>query len=119
MRANMPFGEIASKGEFGTYFIGYARSPRRTEQMLEKHVRRPAARQLLRPDFDFSRAVTGTLFFVPTATFLDRVAAGRPAEPATAGLSPAVAAEPHPDRRAGAARTRSNVGSLKGEAPAS
>ena len=27
---------------------------------------------------DFSRAVTGTLFFVPTATFLEDVAAARP-----------------------------------------
>ena len=26
---------------------------------------------------DFSRAVTGTLFFVPSATFLDDVAAGK------------------------------------------
>src|SRR6185437_2730638 len=30
VRDNMPFGEIG-KGEFGTYFIGYARSPQRIE----------------------------------------------------------------------------------------
>ena len=63
VRANMPFGEIG-KGEFGTYFIGYARSPRRTEQMLENmFVGKPPGNydRLL----DFSRAVTGTLFFVP------------------------------------------------------
>src|ERR1700730_16268842 len=35
VRAGTPFGEVG-KGEFGTYFIGYARSPRRIEQMLEK-----------------------------------------------------------------------------------
>ena len=34
VRANMPFGEVG-KGEFGTYFCGYARSPHRIEQMLE------------------------------------------------------------------------------------
>src|SRR4029077_10558665 len=33
VRDNMPFGEVG-KGEFGTYFIGYARSPHRIEQML-------------------------------------------------------------------------------------
>ena len=72
LRDNMPFGE-AAKGEFGTYFIGYARSPHRTEQMLENmFVGRPPGNydRLL----DFSRAVTGTLFFVPSATFLEDAA---------------------------------------------
>ena len=75
VRDNMPFGEVG-KGEFGTYFIGYARSPHRIEQMLENmFVGRPPGNydRLL----DFSRAVTGTLFFVPSATFLDEVASGR------------------------------------------
>jgi len=34
LRDNMPFGRPGA-GEFGTYFIGYARSPRPVEQMLE------------------------------------------------------------------------------------
>ena len=34
LRDNMPFGDVG-KGEFGTYFIGYARSPHRIERMLE------------------------------------------------------------------------------------
>jgi putative iron-dependent peroxidase len=71
VRDNMPFGEIG-KGEFGTYFIGYARSPRRIEQMLENmFVGRPPGNydRLL----DFSRPVTGSLFFAPSATFLDNV----------------------------------------------
>ncbi|MVT64882.1 Dyp-type peroxidase [Bradyrhizobium pachyrhizi] len=71
LRDNMPFGEIG-KGEFGTYFIGYARSPRRIEEMLENmFIGRPPGNydRLL----DFSRAVTGTLFFVPSATFLDNI----------------------------------------------
>jgi len=74
LRDNMPFGEVG-KGEFGTYFIGYARSPHRIEQMLENmFVGRPPGNydRLL----DFSRAVTGTLFFVPSATFLESVPAG-------------------------------------------
>ena len=68
VRDNMPFGTIG-KGEFGTYFIGYARSPARIERMLENmFVGNPPGNydRLL----DFSRAVTGSLFFVPPATFL-------------------------------------------------
>jgi putative iron-dependent peroxidase len=68
VRDNMPFGDVG-KGEFGTYFIGYARSPGRIEQMLSNmFIGQPPGNydRLL----DFSRAVTGTLFFVPSATFL-------------------------------------------------
>ncbi len=75
VRDNMPFGD-AGKGEFGTYFIGYARSPHRIEQMLENmFIGRPPGNydRLL----DFSRAVTGTLFFVPSATMLEDAAAGQ------------------------------------------
>src|SRR5271168_4080287 len=77
LRDNMPFGRPAY-GEFGTYFIGYSRSPRTTEQMLENmFVGRPPGNydRLL----DFSRAVTGNLFFVPSATFLDAVIEAQPA----------------------------------------
>ena len=73
VRDNMPFGEVG-KGEFGTYFIGYARSPRTIEQMLvNMFVGRPPGNydRLL----DYSRAVTGTLFFVPSATFLENIVA--------------------------------------------
>jgi porphyrinogen peroxidase len=73
VRANMPFGEVG-KGEYGTYFCGYARSPSRIERMLENmFVGLPPGNydRLL----DFSRPVTGTLFFVPSAVFLDDVAA--------------------------------------------
>ena len=69
VRDNMPFGQ-AGTGEYGTYFIGYCRTPRVTEQMIENmFVGRPPGNydRLL----DFSRAVTGTLFFAPSATFLD------------------------------------------------
>ena len=72
LRDNMPFGRPAH-GEFGTYFIGYSRSPSTIEQMLENmFVGRPPGNydRLL----DFSRAVTGNLFFVPSSTFLENVA---------------------------------------------
>ena len=74
LRDNMPFGS-AAQGEFGTYFIGYCRSPRTLEQMLENmFVGRPPGNydRLL----DFSRAVTGNLFFAPSTTFLEQVMEG-------------------------------------------
>jgi porphyrinogen peroxidase len=80
LRDNMSFGRPAH-GEFGTYFIGYSRSPHPTEQMLENmFVGRPPGNydRLL----DFSRAVTGNLFFVPSATFLEAVTDDQPAVPA-------------------------------------
>ena len=71
LRDNMPFGSVGT-AEFGTYFIGYCRTPRVTEQMIENmFIGRPPGNydRLL----DFSRAVTGTLFFVPPQTFLESV----------------------------------------------
>jgi putative iron-dependent peroxidase len=100
LRDNMPFGQ-ASQGEFGTYFIGYSRSPRTIEQMLENmFIGRPPGNydRLL----DFSRAVTGNLFFVPSATFLEEVLTDgpTPAEP-----------QPSPIARDGSL----GIGSLKGD----
>jgi putative iron-dependent peroxidase len=69
VRANMPFGN-PGQGEFGTYFIGYAATPSVTEEMLvNMFIGRPPGNtdRIL----DFSTAVTGTLFFVPSADFLD------------------------------------------------
>jgi putative iron-dependent peroxidase len=77
LRDNMPFGR-PGHGEFGTYFIGYSRTPRITETMLQNmFVGRPPGNydRLL----DFSRAVTGSLFFVPAATFLDNIGGDEPA----------------------------------------
>ena len=89
VRANMPFGDIG-KGEFGTYFIGYACTPERTERMLDNmFIGNPPGNydRLL----DFSRAVTGTLFFIPTSTFLDDV--DPMASPAQAAPEPPSSAE--------------------------
>jgi len=87
VRANMPFG-VAGQSEFGTYFIGYSRSPTTIEQMMENmFVGRPPGNydRIL----DFSRAVTGNMFFVPTVTFLENVTQGvPPPEPSAAAPSP-------------------------------
>ena len=69
LRANMPFGEVG-RGEFGTYYIGYAATPSVTEQMLTNmFIGDPPGNydRIL----DFSTAVTGCLFFAPSADFLD------------------------------------------------
>jgi porphyrinogen peroxidase len=69
VRHNMPFGEVG-RGEFGTYYIAYSRSPEVTERMLRNmFVGDPPGNtdRIL----DFSTAVTGGLFFSPTVDFLD------------------------------------------------
>jgi porphyrinogen peroxidase len=108
LRDNMPFGHAAS-GEFGTYFIGYSRAPRRIEQMLENmFIGRPPGNydRLL----DFSRAVTGNLFFVPSDTFLenagDYAGAVASAVPTAAGPDPSL-----PREKDGSL----GIGSLKGD----
>src|SRR5208283_240851 len=126
LRDNMPFGRPAH-GEFGTYFIGYSRSPRTIEQMLENmFVGRPPGNydRLL----DFSRAVTGNLFFVPSATFLENVAEGQtedqanevqpvvvesPAAPVVAESSSSISSSSIASVRDGSL----DIGSLKGETP--
>ncbi|MDR3079784.1 MAG: Dyp-type peroxidase [Streptomyces sp.] len=71
LRDNMPFGTIG-QGEFGTYFIGYARTPTVTERMLERMFlgAPPASHDRI---LDFSTPVTGSLFHVPTSDFLDNL----------------------------------------------
>ncbi|HEV7997541.1 MAG TPA: Dyp-type peroxidase [Stellaceae bacterium] len=104
VRDNMPFGE-AGKGEFGTYFIGYSRSPRTIEQMLENmFVGKPPGNydRIL----DFSRAVTGNLFFAPTAAFLENVS---PDPPPPAAATAADAPQPTPSVHDGSL----GIGSLK------
>ncbi len=104
VRDNMPFGNAAA-GEFGTYFIGYARSPRTMEQMLDNmFVGRPPGNydRLL----DFSAAKTGCLFFVPSATFLEAV--NDPPAAADTTLPGAPVAAPPRDGSLG-------IGSLKGD----
>jgi len=102
LRDNMPFGR-PGYDEFGTYFIGYCRTPRITETMLENmFVGRPPGNydRLL----DFSRAVTGSLFFAPSATFLDN--AGDPGTGVAVNAAPAAGSSVDD--------TSLGIGSLKG-----
>jgi len=114
LRDNMPFGR-PGHAEFGTYFIGYARSPRTIEQMLENmFVGRPPGNydRIL----DFSTAVTGNLFFVPTATFLDNVSLD---QSVPASVSPASAPTVGPVESSSSKSPSKDgslgIGSLKGE----
>jgi putative iron-dependent peroxidase len=108
VRDNMPFGRVG-QGEFGTYFIGYSRSPRTIELMLQNmFVGRPPGNydRIL----DFSRAVTGNLFFVPSAAFLDEVTPEAPpaAQSVPASVDPGQSVPPVSDGSLG-------IGSLKGD----
>jgi putative iron-dependent peroxidase len=112
LRDNMPFGR-PTQGEFGTYFIGYSRSPGTIELMLENmFVGRPPGNydRLL----DFSRAVTGNLFFVPSATFLDDVGEDPPNDASVPAAPPA-------DGNSQTELSRNDgslgIGSLKGDNP--
>ncbi len=69
VRFNMPFGAVGAR-EFGTYFIGYSRTPEVTEQMLTNMFAGKPPGNYDRV-LDFSKAETGSLFFVPSASFLD------------------------------------------------
>jgi putative iron-dependent peroxidase len=109
LRDNMPFGS-AARGEFGTYFIGYCRTPRTIEQMLDNmFIGRPPGNydRIL----DFSRATTGNLFFVPSATFLDNVGDDPPS--ADIKLTDPSTAAPSQPARDGSL----GIGSLKGDPP--
>ena len=107
LRDNMPFGSVGD-GEYGTYFIGYARSPATIEQMLVNMFAGSPEGNYDRL-LDFSRAVTGNLFFVPSVPLLEGLADG---PDVTAG-APAAASPATPPARPGPAGSL-NIGSLKG-----
>jgi porphyrinogen peroxidase len=88
----MPFGEVG-RGEFGTYFIGYARTPTVTERMLDRMFLgdQDASHDRI---LEFSTAVTGTLFFAPTTDFLDDLPDPPAGTVAEAGTSPDVQSLP-------------------------
>jgi len=119
VRANMPFGEVG-RGEFGTYFISYAASPAVTEQMLTNMFlgRPPGNTDRI---LDFSTAVTGGLFFAPSADFLDDLPGppdgppGRgPAGEGAAGTGPAGTASGNGPGNSPAGDGSLGIGSLKG-----
>ena len=83
----MPFGSVGA-GEFGTYYAAYCATPSVTERMLERmFIGEPPGNydRIL----DFSTAVTGNLFFVPSAGFLDDL-------PDPPGRRPRPCLLPHP-----------------------
>lgn len=110
VRDNMPYGSVGD-GTYGTYFIGYARSPATIEQMLVNMFAGSPEGNYDRL-LDFSTAVTGNLFFVPAVPLLENLGATAPA-----GVAPARGAVPD---RGGAAPARPQppgtltIGSLKG-----
>jgi putative iron-dependent peroxidase len=107
LRDNMPFGR-PGHGEFGTYFIGYASRLWVIEQMLERMfigVPPGAYDRLL----DFSTAVTGTTFFVPTARMLEELA-----EPAGQSGAATVDGEPKASPVADSSLSL-GIGSLRGQ----
>lgn len=69
VRDNMPFGSL-SRGEYGTYFAGYAADPSVTERMLTRMFvgEPPGTTDRL---LEVSTPVTGGLYFVPPADLLD------------------------------------------------
>jgi porphyrinogen peroxidase len=111
VRDNMPFGQVGT-GEYGTYFIGYARSSATTEQMLlNMFIGSPPGNydRIL----DFSTAVTGSLFFVPSQTMLDGFDDLDGAAAPSAPPDPPVLLNP-PAPSAGDGSL--NIGSLRGDA---
>ena len=109
LRDNMPFGRPGA-GEFGTYFIGYSGRLWVIEQMLERMfvgVPPGSYDRLL----DFSTAMTGSTFFVPTAGMLDALAEP-PADPTAETADPAGTAD---DAGEATAAPSLGIGSLRGE----
>ena len=105
IRANMPFGNVG-RGEFGTYYIAYAATPSVTEQMLENMFLGSPPGNTDRI-LDFSTAITGGLFFAPSADFLDDPPGPAAGAQAAASAVATPAAVPAGDGSLG-------IGSLKG-----
>jgi putative iron-dependent peroxidase len=90
MRFNMPFGRVGS-AEFGTFYIAYAKTAGLIEEMLDNMflgLGEASHDRIL----DFSTALTGSLYFVPGADFLD----DPPAKGAAVEDAPAPEADPPP-----------------------
>jgi putative iron-dependent peroxidase len=114
VRDNMPFGQVGT-GEYGTYFIGYARSSATTEQMLANmFIGSPPGNydRIL----DFSQAVTGSLFFVPSQSLLDDFDSLGPDQADSVADGPASDTSDDPPAARPASAGSLNIGSLRGDA---
>ena len=90
MRFNMPFGRVGAD-EYGTYYIAYARTSALIEQMLTNMFLGDPPGNTDRI-LDFSTAVTGGLFFVPSIDLLEGLAdADEPAADQAPASAPEVA----------------------------
>jgi Dyp-type peroxidase family len=69
VRMNVPFSDPA-ENKTGTYFIGYSKDFAITNRMLESMFTK--SDRLL----DFSTAITGNLFFIPSKDTLDKISEG-------------------------------------------
>ncbi len=109
LRDNLPFGRIGT-GELGTYFVGYASGPEVIEEMLRNmFIGKPPGNH--DRVLDFSTAVTGSLFYVPTVDFLDDPGGGDSPATDTGATGPYPRDTPSatpPDLSLG-------IGSLKGQ----
>jgi putative iron-dependent peroxidase len=72
MRFNMPFGRVGAD-EYGTYYIAYARNSELIEHMLTNMFLGDPPGNTDRI-LDFSTALTGSLFFVPSIDLLEGLA---------------------------------------------
>lgn len=83
----MPFGRVGA-AEFGTYYIAYARTSALIEQMLTNMFigLPPGTTDRI---LDFSTALTGGLFFVPSADLLEDLTSAAPGDTDTAATPPA------------------------------
>jgi putative iron-dependent peroxidase len=102
VRYNMPFGRVGT-AEFGTYFMGYARTPDVIEQMLSNMFLGDPPGSYDRI-LDVSLPLTGTLFFAPSAEFLD--------DPPSPGGEAEAGAQP--EAPAPATDTSLGIGGLRG-----
>jgi porphyrinogen peroxidase len=105
VRANMPFGQLGRE-EFGTYYIAYSATPSVTEQMLANmFIGSPPGNtdRIL----DFSTALTGSLFFAPSADFLDDLP-----DPPGASAAPGAALASGPAGTGSAGTGSAGTGSL-------
>src|ERR1700744_2327162 len=114
IRDNLPFGSM-STNEMGTYFIAYASTFSTVKKMLDNmFIGSPEGNydRLL----DFSTAKTGSMFFVPSVSFLKNVASGAPALDVVPAAADANGRVQEVGARSSSGDGSLSIGSLKKEA---
>jgi porphyrinogen peroxidase len=113
IRDNLPFGNM-STNEMGTYFIAYMSTFSTVKKMLDNmFVGSPQGNydRLL----DFSTPRTGTLFFVPSTSFLKNIESGAPALETVPAVPDGSEAAPAAGSRSSSGDGSLSIGSLKKE----